>query len=173
MIRSVNRMGAKKLELGPTGETVRENIAYLREKVNLGFTEFSRQLESIGHSIPPLGLRRIENGERKVTVDDLAAIACILHCTPNYLMLPRADRDDSVETTGWGRMSADSLYFLFTDGYVSYADGAKQEALTIFLHNRPDWMLLDDPESAEKAGRAIISKLRDDKKPTTEEDNRQ
>ena len=47
----------------------------LRERTNLGYAQLSRKLKEAGRAIPELGLRRIEDGDRRVDVDDLAALA--------------------------------------------------------------------------------------------------
>jgi transcriptional regulator with XRE-family HTH domain len=48
----------------------------------------SRQLAEVGREIPPLGLRRIESGERRVDVDDLVALAVVFDVSPLALLLP-------------------------------------------------------------------------------------
>ena len=45
-------------------------------------------VESLGRSIPPLGLRRIEAGERRIDIDDLVALALALEVSPLRLLLP-------------------------------------------------------------------------------------
>lgn len=79
---------------GPTGETVRENVARLRKGAELSYAELSRELGRRGHPIPPLGLRRIESGERRVDVDDLTALAFALDVNPHALLLPHLRGDD-------------------------------------------------------------------------------
>lgn len=59
-----------------------------REKRRLGYAELSRKLAEMGRDIPPLGLRRIEAGERRVDVDDLVALALALDVSPLALLLP-------------------------------------------------------------------------------------
>jgi transcriptional regulator with XRE-family HTH domain len=51
------------------------NILTLRTARRLTYVELSARLTGIGWPIPVLGLRRIERGERRVDVDDLAALA--------------------------------------------------------------------------------------------------
>lgn len=82
-------MAGKQMHSGPTGETVRANIETFRLARGLTYAELSRELERRGHPIPPLGLRRIEAGERRVDVDDLTALALALRVTPNALLFPR------------------------------------------------------------------------------------
>jgi transcriptional regulator with XRE-family HTH domain len=87
--------------LGSTGETVRRNITRLREQQNLGYTELARRTAEAGRPIPVLGVRRIESGERRVDVDELAVLAVALDVSPITLLMPEADtRDDFVTVTG-------------------------------------------------------------------------
>ncbi|OBJ43113.1 hypothetical protein A5621_00880 [Mycobacterium colombiense] len=89
MIVHTHRMaGEKRIQLGPTGETVRANIQRLRQAQNLGYTKLARVLEEIGRPIPDLGLRRIEAGDRRVDVDDLMALAVALGVSPVTLLMP-------------------------------------------------------------------------------------
>jgi transcriptional regulator with XRE-family HTH domain len=91
----------KKIDFGPTGVTVADNIRRLRTDRNLGHTELSRLLANHGRDIAPLGIRRIEAGTRRVDVDDLLALAEALGVSPITLLMPKvADRDDVVEVTG-------------------------------------------------------------------------
>lgn len=66
-------MAGKEIRLGPAGEQVRANVKRLRG--HMSYAELSRELERVGRPIPPLGLKRIEEGERRVDVDDLVALA--------------------------------------------------------------------------------------------------
>ena len=79
-------------DLGPTGEHVAQTVGKFREARNLGYAALSRRLAALGRKIPPLALRRIEAGERRVDVDDLVALAVALDVTPLALLLPAADR---------------------------------------------------------------------------------
>lgn len=67
---------------------VRANIAIFRAELGMTYAALSRELERRGHPIPPLGLRRIESGERRVDVDDLMALALSLGVNPHALLLP-------------------------------------------------------------------------------------
>lgn len=72
--------------IGPTGDRVRENLVRLRGE--MGHSELSRRLAAAGRPIAPLGLRRLEAGERRVDVDDLMALAVVLDVSPLALLLP-------------------------------------------------------------------------------------
>ncbi|WP_431840296.1 helix-turn-helix domain-containing protein [Gordonia hongkongensis] len=94
-------MAGKKVETGPTGAAAAENIARLREAQRITYAELSRILGDAGRPIPPLGLRRIESGERRIDVDDLVAIASALGSSPITLLAPDTETADAlVEVTG-------------------------------------------------------------------------
>ncbi len=94
-------MAGKKNELGPTGVVAAENVKRIREKLRLTFAELSRILEESGRAIPPLGLRRIEEGERRIDADDLVALSLALGVSPATLLMPDTDSEDArVSVTG-------------------------------------------------------------------------
>lgn len=66
-------------------------VARLREQQRLPLTELSDRLAKLGQPIPVLGLRRLEAGERKVDVNELAALAKALGVPPLTLILPVGD----------------------------------------------------------------------------------
>jgi len=79
-------MTDKKIGLGGTGETVRANVKRLRG--GMQYKELAERLAAVGRPIPTLGLRRIEAGERRVDVDDLAALAVVFGVSPLTLLMP-------------------------------------------------------------------------------------
>ncbi|WP_206154072.1 helix-turn-helix domain-containing protein [Cellulosimicrobium aquatile] len=102
-------MAGKKIELGATGELVRENIQRLRRARGLGFAELSRELDRLGRPIPPLGLRRIEEGERRVDVDDLVALAVALWSSPTMLLSPPVFGSSNTAYTALGDVRTSKL----------------------------------------------------------------
>lgn len=93
-------MADKKNPLGPTGEHVRANVARLRGRTQ--YKELAERLSALGRPIPPLGLRRIEAGERRVDADDLMALAVALGVPPNSLLLPHSDPSPAPAATAVG-----------------------------------------------------------------------
>lgn len=90
--------------LGPSGDTVRANIKRVREDNGLSQSELSVRMRDLGRPIPPLGIHRIENGDRRVDVDDLVAIAVALEVSPTTFLLPNShDRSELVTATGLSR----------------------------------------------------------------------
>lgn len=81
------------MDFGPIGEHAAAAVKVLRDKRNLTFAELSRKLDDLGRPIPPLGLRRIEAGDRRIDVDDLVALALALEVSPLALLLPGVASD--------------------------------------------------------------------------------
>jgi transcriptional regulator with XRE-family HTH domain len=110
-VRIILSVAKRKIELGPTGVTVAHNIRRLREARRLGHTALSQELADAGRDIAPLGLRRIETGDRRVDVDDLLALAAALEVPPNILLMPDvADGEVTVAATGIGKQKASGLW---------------------------------------------------------------
>lgn len=91
-----------KIELGPSGRAVAANTHRLRTAQNLTWTMVSDRLTEIGRPINPVGLRRIEAGDRRVDADDLVALALVLGVGPATLLLPpdAEGERDPVQITG-------------------------------------------------------------------------
>lgn len=93
-------MAGKESARGPTADTVRANIKAIRKAQNLNYTQVSERLAP-ARAISAVGVRRVESGERRVDVDDLAAFAVALGVSPITLLMPQAEnRDDEVTVTG-------------------------------------------------------------------------
>jgi len=89
-------MTGKRLQIGELGRTVVENVKRLRTEQRLNYTELSERLTSCGRGINAAGVRRIEDGERRVDVDDLAALATALGVSiPSLLDYDSADHHRS------------------------------------------------------------------------------
>lgn len=105
-------MAGKKTDIGPTAETLSRNLTRLREAKGLTFTQVSKRLADGGRSISPLAVRRIEDGERRVDVDDLMALAIALDVSPTYFLMPDTEGPgDEVIVTGRSEsVTAKKLY---------------------------------------------------------------
>jgi transcriptional regulator with XRE-family HTH domain len=99
--------------LGPTSEQFVENLSRLRKERGWSFKELSEVLLEDAHrAVPPLGLRRMESGERRVDIDDLMALATVFEVSPATLLLPADRSDRTCEVTGFGTMSTEMAWFL-------------------------------------------------------------
>ncbi len=89
-----NKATRRTNDVGPTGQTVAENIARLRNLQGLSTYRLSELLAELGRPIAPSAISRIESGQRKVDVDDLVVLAIALNVSPTALLLyPSADPD--------------------------------------------------------------------------------
>jgi transcriptional regulator with XRE-family HTH domain len=147
-------MAGKKSDLGPTGVNVTHAVRRLREARHLTYAELSRQLADMGREIPPLGLRRIESGERRVDADDLVALAAALNVSPITLLMPEtAKRDEVVEVTARKPDTAgavwDWLRGLFLRGY---------EDVESLVASNPSWAVQDAMRAAsmQRASARIV-----------------
>lgn len=79
---------------------VGSNIRRIREGRRMSYVELAQRLADTGRPIPVLGLRRIENGDRRIDVGDLLAISVVLGVTPVDLLVPSsAAADEPYEVT--------------------------------------------------------------------------
>jgi transcriptional regulator with XRE-family HTH domain len=156
-------MTTKKNPLGPTGDTVRQNIKRAREARGLSYAALSRMLAEAGRPIPTLGLSRIEEGQRRVDADDLVALAVALRVNPSALLLPPTVEGDA-DLTGRGTVPAVDAWD-WADGnrpLVNPRDDDGTAGLDFLLHARPvgrrdpaQWRAAD-VQRAYRSGKLVI-----------------
>jgi transcriptional regulator with XRE-family HTH domain len=137
-------MAMKKIDPGPTALTTARNVRRFRRSRGLGYAELSRRLTDLGREIPPLGLRHLEAGARRVDVDDLVALAIALRVSPLALLLPlepsrlveRGDRLPADRIWMWGHghypLSGDPVAFVGDSNPVRLA-AAEDLAVSVGL----------------------------------------
>lgn len=79
-------MGRQAVERGEVGDRVAASIREMRLARGWSLTDLSRHLELAGRPILKSGLSKIESGERRVDVDDLAAFCQVFVAKPEALM---------------------------------------------------------------------------------------
>ncbi|MCB0935578.1 MAG: helix-turn-helix transcriptional regulator [Mycobacterium sp.] len=141
-------MAEKRNPLAATGETVRVNIRRLREASNLGYAELARRVKSAGRGIPELGLRRIEEGERRVDVDDLMALAAALEVSPIALLMPSTTHGDETTATAVGEVTAHRFWNWLT-GEMPLTGDAPSAVFGFISRSVPDWLLGTDYKLVE------------------------
>lgn len=94
--------GRRAVEVGSIGRNVAANLRRLRDARNLSMRDLSALLGEAGRPIPPSGITRIEKCERRVDVDDFAALASALDVEPSYLLADPASLVIEVRIAGSG-----------------------------------------------------------------------
>lgn len=140
MIVHSSGMATKRNPLGATGETVRANVIARRERDNLSYAQLSRKLKAVGRVIPELGLRRIEEGDRRIDVDDLMALAAAFEVSPTTLLMPSTDDGDQSATTTVGTVTASRLWKWLT-GEMPLAGDTTSDGFGFILRSVPSWLV--------------------------------
>lgn len=78
----------KPIKLGIAGENAARNIRLYRQDHNLSYAELSRRLAKHHRDIAPDALSQIEDGKRRVDVDDLYALSLVFDVSPLWFLLP-------------------------------------------------------------------------------------
>ncbi|KZM70970.1 helix-turn-helix domain-containing protein [Nocardia terpenica] len=134
-------------ELGDAiAKIIAERIKQLREDLGIGYAELSRRLKAIGCPIPELGLSKIESRDRRISADELPALAYVLGVSPMTLLMPDAAANDAVDGTG---LTAEQLWaWLRGDEPFGSAPGDRggRARLEFLARSQPSWIVgeLDD-----------------------------
>ena len=81
-------MGARAIDLGPTGRIVATNVARFRGLRGMRLAGLSEQMTAVGRPMSVTTLSAIENGDRRADVDDLVAISAALNVSPAAMLMP-------------------------------------------------------------------------------------
>lgn len=76
---------------GHTNELVAANLRKVRQSTGVDLRELSARIKATGRVISPSALSKIENGDRRVDVDDLTVFAYALETTPAALLTPPSE----------------------------------------------------------------------------------
>lgn len=148
--------------LDATGTTVRKNIRWIRDERGISASDLSDQLKILGRPIPPLGISRIENGQRRVDVDDLVAIAIALRVSPATLLMPlrkddgsKVDLDDVVPVAGWHQPISARPVWEWLTGEEPLFHGSDLERMQFGEHAWPLWKYREEAELYEELRRRL------------------
>lgn len=139
-------MATRRVELGPIGHAVRENLARLRADQGLTLRALADLLGPTGRPLSHNAISEIERGARRVDVDDLVALALALQVSPLALLLPQGNSEVSPDGAAYPReriwnwalgldplpgMSRDPLAllrFVKHSNPIEYAEAARRQA---------------------------------------------
>ncbi len=118
----------RRVQLGATGEQVRMNVRRLRERLGLSQSQLARLTAATSRPLAATAINEIENGARRVDVDDLVALAGALGVNPNALLMPdRVGDDHDVELSGIGTVNS-SRAWQWARGYSPIRDNPESLA---------------------------------------------
>jgi len=89
-------MAKPTVNAGTVTRTVADNVKMLRAKYRMSVREVSRLTASNvgGKTLTPNAVSEIENGQRKVDVDDLLALSVAMDVSPVALLMPANGSED-------------------------------------------------------------------------------
>lgn len=79
--------------IGPVGNQLRANLVRIRQSRSLSTTALALEMTAHGRPMHATGVTKIEKGDRRVDVDDLAVLAKALHVSVAQLLEPPANCD--------------------------------------------------------------------------------
>lgn len=133
-------MAGRAPDYGETAKTVAGNVVRLRGDAT--WTQLSERLRELADwNLTPVALKNIEDEKRRVTVDDLAALAVALNVSPITLLMPMTDSPDKmVQATGMDSdMSARRLWlWLIAAGPLF---GGRHALLDFLTRAVPAWLV--------------------------------
>lgn len=159
-------MATRPVEIGPTGRQTAANIERLRRRVGLSQRELAARLTALGRPTPGTALSKIERGERRVDVDDLAVFAVALGVAPSTLLLPPVADDTPVGVTGAGAVTARQAWD-WADGVAPLVDFPGETDTGALAHavrarpegRRADHLRAPAPEPGAVRGRLTRAEL--------------
>lgn len=77
---------------GRTGNAVGTHVRRARERLGIDLAGLAQRLADVNWPIAKSALSRLENGQRRVDVDDLVALSVVLHVSPLELLLGSGDQ---------------------------------------------------------------------------------
>ena len=121
-------MATQPITRGPTARTVAANLRRLMKSRSLTSEELSAALGEIRCPILATGITKIMQGDRRVDVDDLMALAIALRVNPSTLLLPTStDRQQRCDVTGASGLEPHVLWD-WADGRAPLFDPDDDEA---------------------------------------------
>lgn len=128
----------------------------------MNYTDLSERLLKVADwSINAVGIRRIEKGERRVTPDDLTALARALEVSTATLLMPDFDTaspDDAVSLTGIETSISASQAWAWLTARDLWEPGYEDALRAFYLRAWPRWTR----EEVNQRFRAAMQKLRED-----------
>lgn len=149
-------------------QRVGQRVVALREQRGLSQRALADRLTSLGVRTHQTGVAKIETGGRKVTVDDLVALAVALNVSPGWLLAP-PDADDelvalvgSVSAPAWAVWQwVDGAYPLptFPEGPDADVFNTPEEEQA-FAQGRPPQLRQQEQHPAAQAAKQLYFRVK-------------
>lgn len=141
-------MATKRIEIGWTGETVMHNLPRFRGLRRMTLTDLSEKLDELGRPMSVPTLSAVENGKRRIDVDDLVHLALALDVSPAALLMPatEAANDDIGNAPGQEPWTLASDWWAWLRSEHPLWEGPKTDP-----HDVETWRRSVSPPWARKA----------------------
>lgn len=155
-------MGTRAVERGPVARTVAENVRAIRDRRRLSQQQLAAELARLGRPMQASAVAKVESGDRRVDVDDLAALAVALNVPVARLLLPDVDEDEPVEVTPgravpmWSAWQWATGQTTLADEQDDFMDPVVQRRQLDYLAERPDWRRLREEHALYRAARNVV-----------------
>ncbi len=172
----VPKMGTNAVDRGPASERVAENVKRLRRLRGLSLNDLSERMGQLGRPMQASGLSKIEQGDRRVDVDDLLALALALEVNANTLLMPADGGPPNVDVVPtvaaqwrgiWRWATGESPLLHWTETGEMAPGTARSPKGVYDLSRLVQWVELTTPHRTEEERFAIsqaLTKLRMDKR---------
>lgn len=90
-------MGTNAVTRGMVGQAVATNVQIIRKRRLMSQQQLADALGRVGRPLQSTAIAKIEAGDRRVDVDDLAALAIALNVSPARLLLPDQSYDETMQ----------------------------------------------------------------------------
>ncbi|RVW05053.1 XRE family transcriptional regulator [Rhodococcus spongiicola] len=131
----------------------------LRRTQRLTLRDLAERMDAAGRRIAHTSLSDIENGSRRIDVDDLLALAIALDVSPATLLMPVAEGGEAeVEATGVGTATARQLW-LWIVAESAGRPGWPVIDLDWMMRARPEWKFEEETADTPENERKMINTL--------------
>lgn len=135
---------------GPTAAAVRDHIRTIRAGKGLSLAAVCARLAEMGRPFAVSSLSEVENGKRRVDVDDLVVLAAALGVTPITLLMPLASSgEEAVAATGVGSVPARALWSWLCAASPLTPTSDRATSMRFALDAQPAWRLDSDETTPE------------------------
>lgn len=127
-ICNMQAQSKRRVQLGPTGQQVMINVRRIRERHHFSQSHLARLTADTNHPLAASAINEIENGARRVDVDDLLVLAAVLGVNTNALLMPdRVGEDVDIELSGVGTVGTIRAW-QWARGHATIVDDPADEA---------------------------------------------